>query len=200
MSTPRRIGLFGGSFNPVHMGHLIMAEYARSHLNLEQVLLAPAGNPPHKAGQRLAPIADRLAMVRLAISGNDALVCSDLDATQSEPSFTWSLLERLREAHPAADLWFIMGGDSLEDFHSWARPDRIVELARLAVIERPGFSLDADRPDYTAHLWERIDHVEAPLCALSSTAIRDRIEARTTVRYLIPEPVREYIEAHALYR
>ena len=197
MSTRRQVGLFGGSFNPVHMGHLIMAEHARTQLNLDQVLMAPAANPPHKAGRRMVSVTDRLEMVRLAIAGNDALVASDLDATHSKPSFTWSLLERLRDADPAADLWFIMGGDSLADFHSWARPDRILELARLAVVERSGFTVsvvDGDR------LLERVDHVEAPLCAISSTDIRDRIRAQTSVRYLIPEAVRAYIERERLYR
>lgn len=145
----------------------------------------------------MVSVTDRLEMVRLAIAGNDALVASDLDATHSKPSFTWSLLERLRDADPAADLWFIMGGDSLADFHSWARPDRILELARLAVVERSGFTVsvvDGDR------LLERVDHVEAPLCAISSTDIRDRIRAQTSVRYLIPEAVRAYIERERLYR
>ncbi|MBA3378126.1 MAG: nicotinate (nicotinamide) nucleotide adenylyltransferase [Chloroflexia bacterium] len=197
MTAPHRIGLFGGSFNPVHLGHLTMAEHARAQLDLDQVLLAPAGNPPHKAGQRLAPVTDRLEMVRLAIADNDALVASDLDVTHSEPSFTWSLLERLRAAHPAAELWFLMGGDSLADFQSWARPDRILELARLAVVERPGFIVNVNCGD---RLMERVDHVEAPLSTISSTDIRDRIRAQTTVRYLIPEAVRAYIDREGLYR
>lgn len=192
-----RIGLFGGSFNPVHIGHLIMAEQARAQLNLDRVLMAPAGNPPHKAGQRLAPISDRMEMIRLAIAGNDSLVSSDLDANQAKPSFTWSLLERLRDAQPASDVWFIMGGDSLADFHTWARPERIVELARLAVVERPGFTVNLDRDH---RLVDHVDHIEAPLCAVSSTDIRNRIGAQTSVRYLTPDAVREFIERAGLYR
>lgn len=200
MTSPSRIGLFGGSFNPVHFGHLIMAEHARAQLNLDRVLFAPAGNPPHKAGQQLASISDRLEMVQLAIAGNDALVCSDLDIDEAEPSFTWRLLERLRDAHPGANLWFIMGGDSLAEFHTWARPERIVELARLAVVGRPGFPLDGERLPSVEASKSRIDLVEASLCAISSTEIRDRIQARTTVRYLIPDAVRSYIEDRDLYR
>ncbi len=193
MNHPSRIGLFGGSFNPIHLGHLIMAEQARNQLRLDQVLIAPAAQPPHKSGQDLAPIADRMSMVQLAISDNDGLTCSDLDIGDAEPSFTWRLLERLRDRYPKADLWFIMGGDSLAEFSTWARPDRILELARIAVVERPG------------HVFERgglksVDLVKAPLCAISSTSIRSMIRDRATVRYLLPDQVRGYIEEHALYR
>ncbi len=200
MNQPSRIGLFGGSFNPVHMGHLIMAEQAREQLNLDQVLIAPAGQPPHKSGQELASIPDRMKMVQLAIEGNDGLVCSDLDIGRAEPSFTWRLLERLRDHYPAADLWFIMGGDSLAEFHTWARPERIRELARLAIVERPGYSLGRDQLDSVEGLGSGVDLVEAPLCAISSTGIRDKVKDRATVRYLVPDAVGAYIEAYALYR
>lgn len=200
MTSLSRFGLFGGSFNPVHFGHLIMAEHARAQLNLDRVLLAPAGNPPHKAGQQLASISDRLEMVLLAIAGNDALGCSELDTDEAEPSFTWSLLERMRDARPAADLWFIMGGDSLAEFHTWTRPERIVELARLAVVDRPGYSIDADRLPSVEAARSRIDLVEAPLCAISSSDIRDRVKAQTSIRYLVPDAVRSYIERRDLYR
>lgn len=195
MNGRPRIGLLGGSFNPIHQGHLIMAEQAREQLRLDQVLLAPAGNPPHKAGQRLAPIADRLAMVRLAITGNDALACSELDLGESEPSFTWKLLERLREQRPGADQWFLMGGDSLVDFPGWARPDRILELARIAVVDRPGF--EAER---NAFYSDQVDYVETPLCAISSSDIRDRVMAQSSIRYLVPDTVRSHIIQHGLYR
>ncbi len=195
MNGQARIGLLGGSFNPIHLGHLIMAEHAREQLQLDQVLLAPAGSPPHKAGQRLAPTADRLAMVRLAIKGNDALACTELDVGESEPSFTWRLLERLQGERPGCDLWFLMGGDSLADFPGWARPERILELARLAVIARPGFN--ADPGDLVAN---RIDVVATPHCAISSSDIRDRIRDQSSIRYLVPDEVRRHIERRGLYR
>lgn len=200
MTSPTRVGLFGGSFDPIHLGHLIMAEHARAQLNLDQVLFAPAGSPPHKAGHYLAPIPDRLEMVRRAIAGNEAFACTDLDIDHTQPSFTWRLLERLRDRHPATHLWFIMGGDSLAEFHSWARPERILELARLAVVERPGFDMANALLASPQALRDAVDHVGAPLCAISSTEIRDRVLAGTTVRYLVPEPVRLYIADQGLYR
>ncbi len=195
MNVPARIGLLGGSFNPIHQGHLIMAEHAREQLVLDRVLLAPAGNPPHKVGLHLAPTADRLEMVRLAIEGNDGLACSKLDADETEPSFTWKLLERLRDDQPEARLWFLMGGDSLADFPGWSRPERILELARLAVIERPGFEADLD-----AFYSNSVDSVETPLCAISSSDIRDRVREQTSIRYLVPDAVRRHIERRGLYR
>ena len=195
MKVPTRIGLLGGSFDPIHIGHLIMAEHAREQLGLDRVLLAPAGNPPHKADQRLAPAADRMAMVTLAITGNDSLVSSALDMDESKPSFTWKLLERLRDDQPDARLWFLMGGDSLADFPGWARPERILELARLAVIDRPGFN-----PDPGSAYASDVDCVATPLCAISSSDIRDRIRERTSIRYLVPDAVRRHIARQGLYR
>lgn len=200
MSAPTRIGLLGGSFNPVHLGHLIMAENARDQLDLDQVVFVPAGRPPHKQGQHLASVEDRVAMVRLAIAGHDAFVVSDLDIDHREPSFTWRLLERFHDRHPAADLWFIMGGDSLHDFPTWSRPERILELTRLAGIERPGFRSGAGDLDAVTGLRDRVDAIESPLCSISSTGIRMRVEARATIRYLVPDAVRAYIRSGGLYR
>lgn len=200
MSAPARIGLLGGSFNPVHLGHLIMAENARDQLDLDQVVFVPAGRPPHKQGQHLASVEDRVAMVRLAIAGHDAFVVSDLDIDHREPSFTWRLLERFHDRHPAADLWFIMGGDSLHDFPTWSRPERILKLARLAVVERPGSAFGDDSLNAIAGLRDRLDMVEAPLCSISSTDIRMIVEARATIRYLVPDAVRAYIRSGGLYR
>lgn len=200
MSNETRVGLFGGSFNPIHVGHLMMAENVREQLELERIVFLPAGSPPHKTGQRLASFQARMAMVELAIAENSAFACGDLDADHVEPSFTWRLLERFREWNPDTALWFVMGGDSLNDFHLWARPERILELARLAVVERPGFSHGSDEMNSVPGLEERVDFVQAPLCSVSSTGIRSRLEAQSTVRYLIPEAVRSYIEDNALYR
>jgi len=200
MRQQPRLGLFGGSFNPIHLGHLIMAEHARAQLDLDQVLFIPAGNPPHKGDHYLASTPDRRAMVRLAIAGNERFVASDLDIDHDEPSYTWRLLERVHGNYPDAELWFIMGGDSLADFHTWVRPDRILELTRLAVIDRPGVASNARALATVAGLPDRVDHIEAPLCAISSTEIRRRIGCDETIRYLIPDAVRTYIDRHGLYR
>jgi len=200
VTATRRIGLLGGSFDPIHIGHLIMAESAREQNKLELVIFAPAGNPPHKSSRRLVPIKDRIAMIELAIASHANFLCSRIDAEPSEPSYTWRLLESVHEEFPDSDISFIMGGDSLREFGSWARPERILELASMAVIDRPGSEVDQSVRDAVPGLAEATTPVDAPMCSISSTEIRERVEERRSIRFLVPEPVREYIERRGLYR
>lgn len=200
MTAKQHVGLLGGSFDPIHIGHLIMAENACEQLGLNLVIFAPAGNPPHKPGQKLAPIEDRIAMIGLAIEGRREFVLSRIDADDREPSFTWRLLERLHGEHPGAEFTFIMGGDSLREFGTWARPERILELATVAVVDRPGRRVAAADLGAVPGLYERTTFVETPMCCVSSTCIRERIREGRSIRYLVPEPVRGYIERRSLYR
>jgi len=195
--THYRVGILGGSFDPIHFGHLIMAENACDQLGLDAVVFAPAGSPPHKPDQQLAPGLDRLAMIRAAIEERDEFTISTIDMDRDGPSYTWKLLERYTGDHPEAVVHFVMGGDSLQDFATWSRPERVLELARIAVIERPGFVSNV--PDVPG-LKERIDVIETPLCDVSSTDIRQRVATGKSIRYLVPEAVREYIAARGLYR
>lgn len=195
--THRRIAIFGGSFNPIHIGHLIMAENALTDLDLDEVVFAPAGDPPHKSTTGLAPAADRFAMVEAAIAGRSGFRASRLDLDDAGPSYTWRLLERFAEEEPGSTLWFLMGGDSVRDFTTWQRPDRIMELARLAVVERPGYEITLGSTPLLPELPFRADRIEAPLCDVSSTDIRERIRAQRSIRFLVPESVRTYIEGHA---
>lgn len=200
MSTTPRIGLLGGSFDPVHIGHLLMAENAREQLELDLVIFAPAGNPPHKPNRPLAPIEDRIAMIELAIDGGADFLCSRIDADPSAPSYTWKLLERVHDEFSDSDISFIMGGDSLREFGSWARPERILDLASIAVIDRPGFEVEQSVRDAVPGLAEATTLVEAPMCSISSTEIRERVRERRPIRYLVPEPVQKYIDQRGLYR
>lgn len=195
-----RIGLIGGTFDPIHIGHLIMAENALEQLGLDRVIFAPAGTPPHKAGREISPEIDRLEMVRLAIAGRDGFVDSRIDLDEQGPSYTWELLERLRAKEPGAAITFIMGGDSLREFSTWSRPGHILELARIAVIERPGLDGSIDSLDLMPGLRENTDIVATPSCSISSTEIRWRVARGMTIRYLVPEPVRVLIEERGLYR
>lgn len=200
MTTHRRIAVLGGSFNPIHVGHLIMAENALVDLALDDVIFAPVGDPPHKDRNGLLNAEDRLEMVRLATENRPGFGVSTMDLETTGPSYTWRLLERMLDSHPAAQLWFLMGGDSMRDFHTWRRPERILELARLAVVERPGYLLDLGGSHQVPELPYRADVIEAPLCDVSSTDIRHRINSSRSIRYLVPETVRSYIEQHGLFR
>ncbi len=188
--------IFGGTFDPVHLGHLIVAEHAADTADLAQVLFVPAGRPPHKAGKALAPGADRLAMVELAVAGNPRFAVSRVELERaSEPSFTIDTVRRMK-AEGVRDVALILGADSLVELSTWREPEALVAECRVLVVERPGWELERA----PAHLRARVTGISTPRIDISSSAIRARIAAGLSIRYLVPEPVREYILAHRLYR
>ena len=200
MSDSVRIGVLGGTFNPIHIGHLIMAENAADQLRLDEVMFAPAGDPPHKAAAGIIDARQRARLVNLAIADRPGFTCSTIDLEHDGPSYTWQLLERIRVLWPDAHLHFIVGGDSLRDFGSWARPARILELARIAAIERPDYAIGDPGIDAVTGLRGRLDLVDAPLCSVSASGIRERVRLGRSIRYLVPEPVRIAIGELGLYR
>jgi nicotinate-nucleotide adenylyltransferase len=199
-----RLGVLGGSFDPLHIGHLILAEEARLALGLGQVLFMPAGAPWRKAGQELSPRQDRLAMVRLAVGDNPHFAVSTLEIERDGPSYTAETLAALHEQLPGdSELFFIMGADSLADFPHWHQPQRILELARLAVAERPepegvGFG-EALVEEVAEAMRQRVVWLRMPRIDISSTALRDRVRRGLWIRYWVPLPVEEYIRQHGLY-
>jgi nicotinate-nucleotide adenylyltransferase len=197
-----RVGVIGGTFDPVHIGHLIIAEGTRDALSLERVVFVPAGQPPHKRGERISPASHRLAMTRLAIAGNAYLTTSTVDMDRSGPSYTVDTIGILQEKWgPEAQIHFLIGGDSLAELPTWHQPDRLVEICRVVAIPRPGYdpdleALEAQIPGAS----ERIRILDLPRVALSATEIRDRVRDRRSIRYLVPETVERYIYRHRLYR
>jgi nicotinate-nucleotide adenylyltransferase len=186
-----RIGLFGGTFDPPHVGHLALAEAARQRLRLDRVVFVPAGDPPHKRGRRLSPAADRLAMTRLAVRGLPGFEVSTVEIRRRGPSFTVDTLRRLAARHPGARLFLLLGADSLGEFRTWRDPDGIRRLATLAVAARPGHRLRLPRG---------VRRIDSPPLDVSSSALRARARAGRPLRVLVPEPVARYIERHRLYR
>lgn len=194
-----RIGILGGTFDPIHVGHLIMASYAAYDLRLDQVLVMPAQSPPHKLGMSITPAADRVAMIRLAIETDPRLHLSTLDLTSREPSYTATLLKRVQVEHPGDDLVFIIGADSLRDFPTWYRPDLILQRAEIAVARRPGVEIDETMLSAFSGLRERTTLFPSPLIDISSTDIRQRVRDGAPVTWLVPPAVERYIVDHALY-
>jgi nicotinate-nucleotide adenylyltransferase len=192
----RRIGLFGGTFDPPHLGHLALAEHARDRLGLDEVRFIPAGQPPHKRGEGIAPAAARLAMTRLAVRGNPAFTVSTLEVRRGGPSFTVETLRTVAAATPAARLYLLMGADSLDDFATWHEPETILRLATLVVAGRPGAGTRRLEPRGRGRI-VRLDNAEI---ALSSSLVRNRVRAGRSVRYLVPDAVAAYIVRHRLYR
>lgn len=200
-AQPRsRTGILGGTFDPVHLGHLLIAEQARDQLNLDAVLFVPAGRPPHKSSFRITDAPTRCEMVDLAVDGNPAFQLSTSDLDLAEPSYTFELLERMAADRQHGQLFFIMGEDSLNEFGSWVNPRRIIELATLAVARRPLLpSTRRSVPDVPG-LDRRLEWIISPQCDISSSDIRQRVQTGETIRYMVPDAVRVYIETNDVYR
>jgi len=187
----RRVGVFGGTFDPPHLGHLALAEWARGRLGLSRVLFVPAGQPPHKRAGSVSAARHRLAMTRLATRGNPAFVVSPLEAEREGPSFTVDTLRELKRRERGARLVLLIGEDSLDEFSTWRDPDAILTLATLAVAERPGPRGRGRRPPC---VW-----LENPRLDISSSTLRRRVRAGHSLRYLVPDAVIAYIRRHRLY-
>lgn len=192
----RRIGVLGGSFNPPHIGHLVIASQAHHELDLDVVLLMPAWAPPHKLIEDDLTAEVRLALTRAAVGEDRRLVASSLEI-ERRSRFTVDTLSALAAAADDAELWFIAGSDSLLALPTWKEPERLLDLVRFAVAARPG-----DDPDTVADavLRWRARLLDSPPIALSSTELRARVRAGAPVRYLVPEPVERLIARLGLYR
>lgn len=212
-----KTGILGGTFNPIHLAHLRIAEEVREACALDEVLFIPAAIPPHKAQQGAAPFAHRLAMVREAIADNPAFRVSDLEAQRSGKSFSVDTLEILRQADPAGERYFIVGLDSFRDIATWKEYPRLFKLAHMVVTARPGVELpdplaalpvavqrDFCYDDQLKKLRHRSGNVviflEETRLDISSTLIRRKVAAGASIRYLVPPTVADYIARHGLYR
>lgn len=201
-----RLGIFGGTFDPIHLGHLLLAEMCREQCSLDKVWFLPAGVPPHK--QEVGPQAttdQRIAMVELAIGGHAAFEVCDYEAQRGGVNYTYATLEWISQQRPGDELFFLMGADSLADLPSWRNPERICELAVPVVVDRPA----APAPNWNllAKLVspERLNvfreyPVEMPVFGISSTEIRRRVAAGLSIRYQTPRAVEKFIEAEGIYQ
>lgn len=189
-----RLAVLGGTFNPVHLGHLALAEEAWGALRVERVIFVPARVPPHKTPQTLAAAADRLAMVRLAVAGNEHFDVSTVELDREGPSYTVDTLAQLQQAAGERPPWVLLiGADTLPELRSWKDAPRLLQLARIVVARRPGVAT----PRRIGMPYETMTN---PGLDISATEIRRRVTAGRSIRYLVPEPVRAYIEEHRLYR
>lgn len=202
MTASRAIGIMGGTFDPIHVGHLAVAEEAREALGLERVLFVPAGRPPHKAPGSVTAAQHRVAMVRLAIAGNVAFELSTIEVDRAGPSFTVDTVAALAAGDPAASLSLILSAETFAELSSWHEPERLFDSARMAVVPREGYP--APDPAWLADAFpgreDRVDYLEGPRLGLSSTALRARVAAGRSIRYLVPAAVAAYITEHQLYR
>ncbi len=213
-----RLGVLGGTFDPVHQGHLILAAMAHEQLSLDWVSFVPAGQPwrkealddqlhgvrmgfAFKSGRAVAAAGHRVQMLRLAISSNSAFDVATVEVERPGPSYTADTLEWFRQQQSTAELFFILGQDALADLPNWHRPDRILELASLAVAHRPG-GRDSVEQEVAAlpGLAEHVIWISMPQMEISASEIRRRVKDRRPIRYLVPDPVEAYIREQGLYR
>ena len=198
-----RIGLVGGTFDPVHLGHLAMAEEARVHLGLDRVMFLPAGQPWIKEGKPLSPAEDRVQMLRLAIASNPHFQLCLEEVNRPGPTYTVDTLQKLmEELRPETSIFFIVGQDAMQDFHRWKEPQRVLDLCTLVVVERTGHAA-VDLAEIAGRVPTARDKVQVmsmPPMGISSTEVRRRATAGESLRYHVPDAVAEYIEERGLYR
>ena len=200
------LGVFGGSFNPIHLGHLILAEQMREHFALEKVLFIPAKEPPHKRNHALAPAADRREMVRLAVAGNEAFEVSDIELRREGASYTIDTIQELQRRFGAgAELHFIIGSDTVRELPTWHRVGELLRLCEFVIGARPGH--EARVREHLSGILsdEELSALEARtvtirLIQISATDIRERVRSGRSIRYLVPSAVEEYIAKRGLYQ
>jgi nicotinate-nucleotide adenylyltransferase len=191
-----RIGILGGTFNPIHLAHLTVAEEVREKARLDQVMFLPAGQPPHRQGEVIPEGAIRLEMVELGTRENPHFRTSGLELERPGPSYTVDSMRHLREElGTEEELFLIVGADNVLEFASWKEPDSLLRTCNVIVATRPGYSLDRLSPWMAGH----VSVVPVTSMAISSADIRCRVREGRSIRYLVPETVRRLIEARGLY-
>lgn len=197
-----KLGILGGTFDPPHNGHLMLAGAAMKQLHLAQIVFMPAKQPPHKLGEPVSPLSTRVAMLERALHGNPAFVISLLEAERTGPSYTVDTLRQLHhDLPPRAEIFFIMGMDSLQNLPTWRQPQEIVKLCKLAVLKRPGYFADlVALEEKIPGVKRAVVFVNAPEMNISASEIRARAARGKAIDDLVPQSVAEYIKTRGLYR
>lgn len=197
-----KIGIMGGTFNPIHTGHLLLAEYAKEACGLDKILFIPTGNSYMKEQSEILEGDVRLKMVNLAIEGVDGFESSDIEIVRGGNTYTCDTLAELEVLYPGAKLYFLTGADSFLSLHKWRHPDKIMKLATLVVVTRDGASqevLKRQKAVLLENFGGEVEIVDFPTMDISSSEIRRRIREKKSIRFQVPESVRAYISEHHLY-
>jgi nicotinate-nucleotide adenylyltransferase len=203
MKRRERVGILGGTFNPVHLGHLLIAQDAMEQLGLDRVKFIPSATPPHKTVDKLASERDRLRMITLAIRGNARFEVDDIEIQRGGKSYSVDTLTELRRREPHANFYFIIGSDSLRELHLWREVQRLVTLCTFVTVPRPGFDpkpvIDR-RLDAATRRRLRQHVLRGHACDIASRDIRGRVASGRSIRYLVPDAVHAYIRRQRLYQ
>jgi nicotinate-nucleotide adenylyltransferase len=195
METKAKLGVLGGTFDPIHMGHLVLAEQVREKLQLEQVIFIPCASPPHKTEQELSSAKDRFEMTKLALEGSPYFLVSDIELKREGLSYTIDTLRKLKELYKNSEIYFFTGSDVLNEITTWKDPEEIYKLAKIVIGIRPGF----DKFDPENHFARKSTIVNITGVDISSTQIREKVKKGESIKYLVPLKVEEYIKKKNLY-
>jgi len=191
-----KIGIFGGSFNPPHIGHLIVIECVRDYFRFDKILFIPSAQPPNKHDSLLAPASCRLEMLRMAVTPNPNYEVSDIEIERKGISYTIDTITALAGLYPRASLSLIIGADNIIEFETWKSPDDILSKAELVVMSRPGFDVHPSKGKFM----RTAQYINVPMIGISGTDIRRRIKLGHSIHYLVLSPVEEYIIRKRLYK
>ncbi|UCB51819.1 MAG: nicotinate-nucleotide adenylyltransferase [Candidatus Zixiibacteriota bacterium] len=196
MARRRKIGILGGTFDPIHLGHLVLAEQVKEKLKLDQVIFIPCSRSPHKTRQKLSPAQDRFRMTRLALEGNLGFSVSDIELKRKGLSYTVDTLKELEDLYPNSQMYFLTGSDVLNEFGTWKDPKQIYRLAKVVIATRPGFD-EFDRRNRFAK-----KSIVVPITGIdvSSSEIRRRVKKGKSIKYLVPSRVEDFIRKKKLYQ
>ena len=203
MTDQKRIGIMGGTFDPIHIGHLFAAEAARDAFSLNRVLFVPTGDPPHKRNSRLASGEDRLRMIQMAIDDNPAFILDSREIQREGTTYTIDTLRELKEEHPHDTLFFIIGGDTLLELKNWREFSAVAGLCSFIVYQRPGYHIQEQREEalfLQSSFRADIHFITGPHLEISSENIRRRLKDNLTIKYLVQEEVVIYITEHKIYK
>ncbi len=193
-----KTGLFGGTFNPIHHGHLFIAEFCRCGLDLDRILFIPTGNPPHKLSDMIADANDRLQMIELAIQNHQGFSVLDYEIHKKDVCYTIETLRWIQNEseYQSDDLYLIIGADSLLELETWKAPEEILDMMNCIVYQRPGFPVEKAKKQYL----DKVQILEVPLIGISSSQIRERVNQKNSIKYWIPDSVKTYIDEQGLYQ
>jgi len=196
MARAKKIGILGGTFDPIHLGHLVLAEQVAEKLKLDQVIFVPCLRSPHKTRQKLSPAQDRLRMTQLALEGNSSFSVSEIELKRKGLSYTVDTLRELKNLHPNSQVYFLTGSDVLNELGAWKHPEQLYRLAKVVIATRPGFD-EFDRRNRFAK-----KSIVVPITGIdvSSSEIRRRVKRGKSIKYLVPSRVEDFINKKKLYR
>lgn len=198
----RKVGIMGGSFDPIHLGHLVVANEVLNIYNLDEIIFVPSGNPPHKNGLK-AESFHRLLMVNMAVLSNGKFSVSDFEIKSLEKSYTLNTLREFRKLYDDSELYFITGTDAVIDLPNWYEPEEILKLCRFIAVSRPGMSIEEVNDkinEIQKKFGGNIELLQVPMLQISSTNLRERFKMGVSAKYLLPESVEQYIIKNELYQ